>query len=266
MAHCEVDSFVEKFKHLWHAGIKATLKVEAVGGEASITLTTGLGHIPPPPPLVNPLPPNGQYSGCYRRGPSYQRRQERRKAARVAAAAVQVDVSLAEEAINSSTAVSEEAVALDRDSLAEEAIDSSAAVSEEAVALDNESPSQEVNEKVAGKAADKYPCLLCDFDSNWKNGLEIHMTRKHSQMVQLDGNITFDSVELEEDVKYENTSHYWKHGRLGIMYQTFLDANLIIDNSNLSEEKKIEEKSRILAARKSAFGDGYKQFPPWDKM
>ena len=99
MAHCEVDSFVEKFKHLWHAGIKATLKVEAVGGEASITLTTGLGHIPPPPPLVNPLPPNGQYSGCYRRGPSYQRRQERRKAARVAAAAVQVDVSLAEEAL-----------------------------------------------------------------------------------------------------------------------------------------------------------------------
>ena len=77
----------------------------------------------------------------------------------------------------------------------------------------------------------------CDFDSNWKHGLEIHMTRKHSQMVQLDGNITFDSVELE-DVKYENTSHYWKRGRLGINYQPFVDANLIIDNSNLSVNKE----------------------------
>ena len=48
MAHCEVDSFVAKFKYLCHAGFKATLKFEAVDGEASVVFTAGLGSIPPP--------------------------------------------------------------------------------------------------------------------------------------------------------------------------------------------------------------------------
>ena len=38
MAHSEVDSFVAKFKHLCHAGFRATLMIEAVDGEASISL------------------------------------------------------------------------------------------------------------------------------------------------------------------------------------------------------------------------------------
>ena len=72
MAHCEVDSFVAKFKHLWYAGIKASLKIEAENGEASVVLTAGLGPLPPPP----------QGQRVRQRGPAYARRQERRKAAR----------------------------------------------------------------------------------------------------------------------------------------------------------------------------------------
>ena len=79
MAHCEVDSFVAKFKHLWYAGIKATLKIEAVDGEASVVLTAGLG---PHLPLPHGLGPHGYGQHVRQRGPAYRRRQERRKAAR----------------------------------------------------------------------------------------------------------------------------------------------------------------------------------------
>ena len=36
MAFSEIDSFVEKFKHLWHAGIKASLNVESFDGVANL--------------------------------------------------------------------------------------------------------------------------------------------------------------------------------------------------------------------------------------
>ena len=70
------------------------------------------------------------------------------------------------------------------------------------------------------------------------------MTRKHLNIEQIDGNDTFVSEDLEEDDKYSGTCHYWKTGRLSTVYQTFLDANAIIDHSNLTEERKsIEKKS-----------------------
>jgi hypothetical protein len=47
MAHFEVDSFLTKFKHLCHAGFKATLMITSSDGEASVVLTAGLGQIPP---------------------------------------------------------------------------------------------------------------------------------------------------------------------------------------------------------------------------
>ena len=77
MAFTEIDSFVEKFKHLWHAGLKTTLNVEAENGQASVTLKAEIGFIPPPfqvPRTVSLL-----------KGPSYQRTQDRRRAARAAA-------------------------------------------------------------------------------------------------------------------------------------------------------------------------------------
>ena len=80
MAHFQVDSFVTKFKHLCHAGFKATLTITSSDGEASVVLTAGLGPIPPTQlqhDLRNHVQPRP-------RGPAYQRRQARRQAARTA--------------------------------------------------------------------------------------------------------------------------------------------------------------------------------------
>ena len=86
------------------------------------------------------------------------------------------------------------------------------------------------------------------------------MTKKHSKLDQLDGN--FD--ENDEDEEYKRTKHYWKSGFLGSEYQCFLDAEKLIKESDLDEVDKEKEQAKVLEARKSAFGDSYKHFPPWD--
>ena len=92
--------------------------------------------------------------------------------------------------------------------------------------------------------------------------MKIHLGRKHSKIEQLDG---FTDLEVEKDEKYQNTRHYWKEGRLGSAYQTFLDAVDILTNSDLLEEVKAVEKEKVLEARKRSFGPNFKFFPPWDK-
>ena len=47
------------------------------------------------------------------------------------------------------------------------------------------------------------------------------------------------------------------------MFQTFLDVLDVIENSDLTEESKELEKSKVLAARKEAFGKDFVLFPPW---
>ena len=90
------------------------------------------------------------------------------------------------------------------------------------------------------------------------------MGRKHSRIERIDGNVDIaDDAEL--DKKYENTEHYWEKGRIGVVYCNFLDANDIIEVSDMSEEERHEEKIKILEARKTAFGTSYKNFPPWNK-
>ena len=97
--------------------------------------------------------------------------------------------------------------------------------------------------------------------SSWANGLSIHMARKHETMEQLDGND--DTTEVIEDKNYE-TLNYWKTGKLGTIFQTFLDVNDVIDaSSNLSQKNKDDEKARALQARKEAFGEEFCWNPPW---
>ena len=106
-----------------------------------------------------------------------------------------------------------------------------------------------------------FNCVICDFESNWSNGLSIHMSRKHGNIEQLDG--MDDSTNEEVDDKYNESENYWKTGKLGTIYQTFLDVNCIIESSNMSEDEKIVEKLKALAARKKAFGSEYTWYPPW---
>ena len=232
MADCEVDSFVNKFKFLCSAGYKATLTIEASEGEAFVTLKTGLGHIVPPCPIKK----------SYRRGPSYQRRQERRQAARAAAAA----------ASSSQTTVQEG----DVKDIAEESSNVLGPV---------ETDSGMNASEPADKAGDDFSCEICDFRSNWANGLAIHMTRKHGNIEQLDGSSSMcEDSEKEKDEKYSRTVHYWKELRLGFGYQTFLDAIEVIESCDMSENEKEVEKEKVLEARKLALGPSFKFFPPWD--
>ena len=82
-------------------------------------------------------------------------------------------------------------------------------------------------------------------------------------MEQVDGNETLTDDDLE-DAKYSETSHYWRTGRLGTAYQAFIDANAIIEKSNLPEDAKKREVEKILDARKHAFGPNFSYVPPWN--
>ena len=59
----------------------------------------------------------------------------------------------------------------------------------------------------AEKAEVDFSCLICDFRSNWENGLKIHMARKHCNIEQFDGNVSVASDELDDDKKYSKTYH-----------------------------------------------------------
>ena len=87
-------------------------------------------------------------------------------------------------------------------------------------------------------------------------GLKIHTKNVHSK--------TGANATLEE--KYHSTRNYWRTGYLGTVYQTFLDANDVVEAMNLSEEETTTEKSKILEARKTAFSPGaWHNFPPWSR-
>ena len=111
--------------------------------------------------------------------------------------------------------------------------------------------------------ADNFYCEICDFKSKWENGLNIHMSTKHSNLEQLDGNLSVseDSNEYEQ---YSSTKHYWEKGFLGTSYQAFLDANKVIDKCDISEEGKVIENGRVFEARNQAFGSSFEYFPPWN--
>ena len=84
------------------------------------------------------------------------------------------------------------------------------------------------------------------------------MTRKHEQIEQLDG-----CGDVEENDKYMSSVQYWKKGWIGAAFQTYLDAVDVIEKSVFSEEERQVEKSKVLEARKLAFGSRYEFFPHW---
>ena len=88
------------------------------------------------------------------------------------------------------------------------------------------------------------------------------MTKKHAELEKLDGNTSIreDSEEIE---KYSETIRYWKEGKLGTAFQSYLDAIGVIETSDFSEDFKYVEKSKVLAARKKAFGSKFEYYPPW---
>ena len=65
---------------------------------------------------------------------------------------------------------------------------------------------EKANDKPAEQAGTDFQRDLCDFSSNWENGLSVHMARKHVTIEQIDGL----GASENEDKKFDDTSHYWK--------------------------------------------------------
>ena len=274
----ELDSFIRKFHQLWRDGLTAHLDLDTPARNAWVGLRVQLGHQVPGTGHHHPVHP-------HRSDSSRQRRCARRFAAReqvnnkVAEKAIltseeevreQMNNEVAEEAIIASEKEATEQV---NNKVAEEAI----TTSEEEVCetsdtiletnnVKNDTEKvvsvEEIND-VRGKATELFECPICDFSSNWKNGLEVHMGRKHNTIEQIDG--SSDVVNLELDEKYDRSKHYWEKGKIGIAYHVFLDATSIIDASDIPEEEKVKEKEKILDARRTVFGSNFHQFPPWRK-
>ena len=101
----------------------------------------------------------------------------------------------------------------------------------------------------------EFECILCDFKSNWKNGLAVHMAREHSQIDQLDGNADLSKSGNPSDEIYASTKHYWEKGYLGGGFQTYIDALEVIEEMDISADDKNVEKARILESRKKALGE-----------
>ena len=54
-------------------------------------------------------------------------------------------------------------------------------------------------------------------------------------------------------------------GILGACFQYFVDANKILDISELDVEVLDAEKLKVLETRTCAFGDNFRYYPPWKK-
>ena len=102
MLSSELDSFILKFKSLWHSGIDAHLDVDTHAGQAWVGLRVGLGHL------------HHHHVQRKKESPSRQRRRARRAEARRLAAEVAdneeptVVVALAEKVTVSDDAVKAE--------------------------------------------------------------------------------------------------------------------------------------------------------------
>ena len=76
MDYNEIDSFIGKFKFLVNAGIKAWLKLNTFNGELNVALEANLGAVNE---KCLSSASTSSWSSSHKRGPSYERRQLRRR-------------------------------------------------------------------------------------------------------------------------------------------------------------------------------------------
>ena len=157
MYSTELNSFLSKFHQLKQAGQTAHLDLDTHAGKAWVGLRVMLPEIPVQVPKTR------------RRSPAYFRRLERRRVARAAA-----DI--------------EEEKSCDHD-------DDTTEQASENIIPEREKGSEKVSS--SNKASCDKSCVICDFKSRTRNGLEFHMKTKHARLEQLDGNTSYDEVDSE---------------------------------------------------------------------
>ena len=243
MARVEIDSFYTKFKHLLNAGYDATISFEARKGEAFVTLHAGLGL------LSGKIDQGFEQNNGFRkrnRGPSYLRRQDRRKVQRevVSDSVKDLKETAAQACTGSYTAM--------------EVTENEVVGKKDVSASKSCTKTEDVNVK-------KFECSICDFTSSWNNALTVHISNKHGNPEKVDDHTVSEDDNSDLWKSFDATRHYWKSGSLGTCYQTFLDVNSEIENSTLNQAEQEVEKDRALQARKDAFGKEFEYYPPWKK-
>ena len=240
----EIDSFIRKFHQLWNAGFTAHLDLDTHAGSAWVGLRVQLGHSEG---TLHPPPHHPR-----QRGPSYRRRQERRQAVRAAADS---DSASSTEQVGDESPKEVNSV----DAVEANAEKNSDDTNEIDPNLPEKTVENSVNDTCKNSAdqVESFKCEICDFESNWKNGLKVHVSRRHADIEQLNS--------IAADDKYLDTEKYWRTGNLTTIFQSFLDCNEILESIDLTEEDKMLEKEKVLNARKCAFGDDFKYYPPWRK-
>ena len=160
MSRSELENFVNKFQQLRQAGYTAHLDVDTHAGKAWVRL-----HV-----MLEPMKHSQKTPKQRHRSPSYLKRQERRKAERLAARESNDQAEKSQESL----------------------------VTEEVIADSNED-----NDDTADVTATVYNCEICDFVSKKESGLIIHMSKKHHLIEQLDGNVELDESNGEESDEYD---------------------------------------------------------------
>ena len=91
---------------------------------------------------------------------------------------------------------------------------------------------------------------MCGFEAVSGVGLKIHISRKHEEIPQLDG----------ESPDESDTDRWWidQHNESLKCFQKYIDVLKDIENSTLSKQEKTVEREKATNGRKSAFGDNFK--------
>ena len=173
-----------------------------------------------------------------RRSPAYERRQARRQASWPIKS--EAEEASKEKASNLST-MAEKPV----NNVSENACDK---VAEEVALTENKVVSEE-------NAEQTFVCDKCDLETSSPIRLKVHSKCIHSETT------TGQLAKMLKE-KYENTEHYWKTGRLGISYQSYVEALSVIE-ACLPRYEQVVEKDLLLEARKKQFGIEYSTYPPW---
>ena len=87
------------------------------------------------------------------------------------------------------------------------------------------------------------------------------MTKKHAHLEQLDGGTSISEDYEEKENKYSATIRYWEEGKLGTVFQSYLDAIDCIEKRDFSEDVTNIEKTKVLEARKLPFRSEFEFHP-----
>ena len=183
----ELESFMCKFKHLVDAGYKAKMCFNSSEGSVHVSLDVELG-------ILTPLSPQNI---CLRsprsRGPSYYRRQERRREARNTNIPQNSEENAVQANFENFNGSVKEVVTRVK--------------AEKAVTKDGDSKASPQDVKVVDEncRVEEFMCNECNFKSNWKNALQVHRNKIHSA--------EDNDIQIKED-ENEFAQNYWSTGKL----------------------------------------------------